>query len=230
MGITGAVDRYKARLVFKGFQQVNVAYVYAPVVDFSAVRVAVAGAVRAGYVIHHLDVKTAFLNGKLNSGESIFIRPPEGLDLGLQNGEALKLRKALYGLKEAPKVWNKTWNTAVHSIGFTQLKSDECIYVAIVDGNMIILLLYVDDILVLGPDDVLIERVKERLMKLFKIRDLGRVRSFLQVEFSHCENGMFMSQKTYTRRILERFGMFECKPVSTPMVKANPQPNQTQEG
>ena len=91
-----------ARLVVKGFQEGHVSEVYAPVVDFYAIRTALA-CLGPGAFIHHLDVKSAFLNGVIENEYVVYVRPPNGLDLGLKEGEAMRLLKALYGWERAPK-------------------------------------------------------------------------------------------------------------------------------
>lgn len=117
-------------------------------------RVAVAATMSMGDVIHHLDVKTAFLNGELRRDENIYIHPPAGLDLGLRPGQALKLNKALYGLKEAPRIWDRTLDAALKKLGFKKLRSDECFYIFQAHGTAICVLVYVDDVLIIAKDDV----------------------------------------------------------------------------
>lgn len=111
----GMVDKYKARQVVKGFQEGHVADVYAPVVDFYAIRTLLA-CLRPGAIVHHLDVKYAFLNGVLAKEDVVYVRSPDGLDLGLNKGEVMRLLKALYGWKRAPKIWRQTFREAVKDL------------------------------------------------------------------------------------------------------------------
>ena len=215
----GTIDRHKARLVAKGFQQGNVHEVYAPVIDFTNLRVVLACALSRGGIVHQLDVKTAFLNGKLDEKEEVYVRPPPGIDFGLQEGEVLKLRRALYGLKRAPRIWSKTWSDAVASLGYRRLKSDECVFVRSDHRGMVVLLVYVDDILVVAWKNSTVRDVKKELMGLFEMRDMGRVSKFLGVLFEHRRNGTLMTQRTYTEEVLKRFGMHDSKPVTTPMAR-----------
>ena len=120
----GQIDKYEVRLVVKGFQEGYVEDVYAPVVDFSAIRVALA-CLGKGAKIDHLYVKYAFLNGALDEGEIVYVNPPCGIDLGLKPDETMRLQKALYGWKRALKIWSKTFRQAVKGLGFTELKSEE---------------------------------------------------------------------------------------------------------
>ena len=94
----GTVGRYKARLVVKGFLQGHVEHIFAPVIDFTTVRVVLAVAVQRGLYIHQMDVRTAFLHGDIN--DIMFISPPDGSKIELPSGCGLQLRKGLYGLKQ----------------------------------------------------------------------------------------------------------------------------------
>ena len=100
----GNHERHKERLVVKDFQRCEFSDVYAPVIDFTNLRVLLAGAINRGGIVHHLDVKTAFLNGKLDEDEHVYVRPPPGMNLGLDYDHVLKLSRALYGLMRAPRI------------------------------------------------------------------------------------------------------------------------------
>ena len=217
----GSVDKYKARIVAKGFQEENVGNVYSPVVDFASVRLALALMGRLGGVVHQMDVKAAFLNGNFENDECIFLNPPKGLELGLKPGYALRLNKALYGLKEASKIWNKTWNDAMLSLGFGKLKIEECFYFLKHNGCMVWVLLYVDDVLVMGLSVEVVEHAKKLMKSAFEMTDLGIAKSFLGVEFIFGEHGVALRQSFFIRQILDSFGMLECKPANTPLVVAS---------
>ena len=104
----GSINKYKARLVVKGYIQrhgIDFDEVFAPVARIETVRFLVALAASRGWQIHHLDVKTAFLHGDLK--EEVFVSQPQGYELKGQEGKVYKLRKALYGLRQAPRAWNE---------------------------------------------------------------------------------------------------------------------------
>src|ERR1700694_675409 len=111
-----------------------------------------------------MDVKTAFLYGPVN--ETIFVQLPPGYQ---QPGKACKLRKALYGLKQAPRVWFQTLSKALAEFGFRRSQFDEAVFYK---DNMI-LAVYVDDILIFGPQKTKIDEVKKQLNQKFKMADLG---------------------------------------------------------
>ena len=85
MKADGSVDKYKVRLVAKGFQEGHLDNVYSPVLDFSTVRLVLAVMGQEGGIIHHMDFKSAFLNGKFEKEESVYLNPPEGLHLGVKH-------------------------------------------------------------------------------------------------------------------------------------------------
>ena len=122
--VDGTVGKYKARLVVKGFLQGNIEQTYSPVVDFSTVPAALAVAVQKDLRVHQLDVRTAFLHGKIDS--DVYIRPPRGAGIKLDSNQSLKLNKGLYGLKQAPRLWFEKWESVVCSLGFKKLSGDQC--------------------------------------------------------------------------------------------------------
>lgn len=206
----GSIGRYKARLVVKGYMQGNVDLTYAPVVDFATVRVALAIAVKREYFIHQMDVRTAFLHGEID--DEVFIIPPPGCGISLKPGTALRLRKGLYGLKQAPRLWHEKWKDVVTSLGFKSLVSDTCVY----RRGSVWVLLYVDDVIVVGPELQEVVKVKRELEGRLDMKDLQEMGSFLGVNFARDEGGAWLSQRQYCTEVLLRFGMFTCKPVSTP--------------
>lgn len=144
---------------------------YAPLAQMSSIRVMLICAVENNWEIGQMDVPAAFLNSDLET--EVYIRPPKGLDIKYK---ALKLNKALYGLKKSPQVWNKNFNTFAIKNNCVRSKSDCCLYC----GNKVWMIIYVDDILVTGE-----KRKIENLISLLQIelkaKDLGDVQTFLGV-------------------------------------------------
>lgn len=121
----GKVVRHKARLVVKGYLQGDVDHTFAPVVDFATVRTCLAIAVSTGYIIRQMDVKTAFLHDELE--EELYLRAPLGLN-SCRKDQNLRLRRGLYGLKQATRLWMEKWRDVMKSVGFRRMKADECLY------------------------------------------------------------------------------------------------------
>ena len=206
----GHLIRHKARLVVRGFLQGFVDETFAPVVDFSSVRVMLALAVQRRYFIHQMDIKTAFLHEKIDT--DVFITAPEGVML-CEPGKVLKLRRGLYGLKQAPKLWHDTWKSVMKNIGFRRLISDNCVFTR----ETVWLLLYVDDIILMGDSEGDIRNTKIELSNHFDVKDLGKVRSFLGIVFVRERKDAWLTQEHYVVGLLRRFGMKACKLVDTPM-------------
>ena len=117
----GRVERFKARLVAKGYAQkygIDYDEIFSPVVRFSSIRFLLAFAVQHGFLIHHMEVETAFLNGKLN--EEIYMQQPEGYVEPGEEHLVCKLEKSPYGLKQSSLCWNKVFRESVEKVGSTQ--------------------------------------------------------------------------------------------------------------
>lgn len=123
----GSFDRYKARLVARGFtRKLGVDYdeCFCPTPRPGVIRVLIKFGLRNGWKVQQLDVKSAFLNGILDN--LVYCKPAPGM--GIRNGKALQLRKALYGLQEAGREWDKTYKHALMSIGFAETKHEPCVF------------------------------------------------------------------------------------------------------
>lgn len=142
----GNTVRHKARLVAKGFMQDTVEQTLAPVIDFDTIRTCLAVAVQKGYHLQQMDIRTAFLHKGIKN--KVYVSPLDGINLSkVIPGEFLELQKGLYGLKEAPRLWYDKFSSVMLHLKFASLKSDSCVYRR---GNIWIIL-YVDDIILMGP-------------------------------------------------------------------------------
>ena len=125
----GRILRHKARLVVKGYAQregINFGEIFSPVARMDSIRILIAIAAQEKWELHHLDVKTAFLNGEIK--EDIYITQPEGFEVKGKEDHILKLKKALYGLKQAPRAWNSRLNEVLLKQGFVRSKCDYGVY------------------------------------------------------------------------------------------------------
>lgn len=215
----GSIERYKARLVALGFsQRENVDYfeTFAPVARYETLRFLFAYAAHFRYFVEGLDVSTAFLNGDVE--EEIFVHMPQGFTYpDGKDGFVGRLRKALYGLKQSPRAWHQVLLTHLFSLGFKQSNGDPCLLYLNVNNNLVLFLIYVDDLNYVCPDSQFSATLKASIMQRFKCRDLGRVDWLLGMSISYPESGgIFINQEKYILDLLERFRMTDCYPVHTP--------------
>lgn len=228
----GSVSRYKSRLVARGFTQkkgVNFNETFAPVAKFASLRLLFAMAGDRGWDIHQMDAKTAFLCSDVDQPD-IFVEIPEGLEeLGFlklmkqKNGFsnkkvkgrlALRLKKALYGLRQSPRLWYKKLTDALKSMGFSRCENDHSVWTK----KDVVVAIYVDDILVFGASEEVISETKSNLAKKFKMVDSGPVDFFLGLQVVRSIHGFGLTQTHYIDRLLKEFGMEDAAPVVTPLV------------
>ena len=132
----------------------------------------------------------------------------------------MRLLKSLYGLRQSPRCWYGTVDEHVVEIGFKSLKSDPCVHIYSEGGAIYVLTLYVDDVLLLGKDRKVLERIKWKLMGRFSMTDMGDVSLVLGMEVTrdHTKGTVTVTQENYVKSLLERYGMGNCNPAHTPGV------------
>jgi hypothetical protein len=158
----------------KGYAQcrgIDYDEVFAPVERLDSVRLLIALAAQEGWEVHHLDVKSVFLNGDLQ--EEVFVEQPVGFIKPGKEHQVLRLRKALYGLHQAPRAWNAKLDETLQSLGFTRCPSEPTIYTRRSCGNQLIVGVYVDELVVTGTSFDDIKRFKTEMAKIFNMSDLG---------------------------------------------------------
>lgn len=197
----------KARLVAKGYQQNIDEMVYSPVAKIPTIRLALSCVIQHNWEYVQLDVPNAFLNGNLD--KEVYIKKPEGVR---EEGSVLKLKKALYGLREAPRCWNQRFNEFALSQSLKRSEYDVCLYV----GDNVWLLLWVDDILLFG-EKKRIEELACKLKKEFSAKDVGYLNCFLGTEIVRDKETIKISQHKLIEKILDKFGMTNCKEATNPM-------------
>ena len=214
----GIPRRHKAQSVANGKSQepgVDYDETFSPVVKLATIRSVLNIALSKGWDIDQLDVKNVFLHGRIS--ETIYMHQPPSFVDKQHPHHVCKIEKALYGLKQALRSWNARFSTFITKLGFVTTKSDKSLYVYKRGRDLAYLLLYVDDIVLTGSSKALLTNIKDNLKKEFPMIDMGRLSYFLGVKVEYNRDGMFLSQRHYATEIIERAGMKECKPVSTPM-------------
>ena len=214
--------RYKARLVAKGFTQVyGVDYneTFSPVARFESLRFLLAHAALEDWEIEGMDVKLAFLHSDLD--EEIYMEQPEGFIVEGQEDKVVRLKKAIYGLKQASRAWFKTFSTTLKENDFNQIYSDAGVYVyhRRKGETEVIIIVYVDDLLIMGPDIHQIQGVKDFLKKAYHMKDLGPASSYLgfRLHRDRTKKVITLDQESYVLSALKRFGMENVKSVRQPL-------------
>jgi transposase InsO family protein len=217
--VDGSLDKHKARLVAKGYAQkegVDYTKTFSPTTKWGTIRTLFSLATQKGWKIHHMDVKTSFLNGDLK--EDVYMTQPEGFTVKGQEQKVCKLVKYLYGLKQAPRAWYEKLTEHLLKLNYKHFNLDDAtLFVKKVGKSVVYLVVYVDDLLITGNNDDYIASIKKELKKVFDMTDLGLLHYYLGIEVTQNPNFIFISQKKYIGELLCRFGMQDCNPVSTPM-------------
>lgn len=214
----GTIDKYKARIVAKGFhQQQGVDYkdTFSPVIKSTTIRVVLGLAVNRDWPVRQIDVNTAFLQGRLN--ETVFMSQPPGFTDPARPHHVCRLNKAIYGLKQAPRAWYSELRSFLLQSGFHNSLSDTSLFILRHQGKFIYVLVYVDDILVTGSDSLLVQQVITRLSNRFSIKDMGDLNYFLGIETIRTAQGIHLMQRKYVTDLLAKANMLNAKPVDTPL-------------
>src|SRR6187200_2481803 len=218
----GNVTVYKARLVAKGFSQVQgIDYdeTFSPVAMLKSVRIMLAIAAYFDYEIWQMDVKTAFLNGFLK--EELYMMQPEGFVDPENADKVCRLQRSIYGLVQASRSWNIRFNDVIKAFGFIQTWGEACIYKKVSGSSVAFLILYVDDILLMGNDIEFLDSVKGYLNKSFSMKDLGEAAFVLGIKIYRDRSRRLigLSQSTYLDKVLKKFKMDQSKKGFLPVLQ-----------
>ena len=208
----------------KGFTQkegIDYKDTFSPVSKKDSLRIIMALAAHFDLELHQMDVKTAFLNGNLD--EDIYMEQPEGFAKKGNEHLVCKLKKSIYGLKQASRQWYIKFNNTITSFGFKENIVDQCIYLKFSGSKFIFLILYVDDILLASSNLGLLSETKKYLSKNLHMVDMGEANYVIDIEiFRDRSRGVLgLSQKGYIDQVLERFNMQSCSSGIAPILKGD---------
>jgi len=214
----GFVDRFKARLVAKGFHQrprLDYKETFSLVVKPAIICTILTISIMQGWSLRQLDVKNAFLHGKLH--EIVYmIQPPCFKDLSNPN-HVCRLQKTIYGLKQALREWYSALKKKFMALGFTNSKADNSLFIYKSASVLCFLLVYVDDLVITDNDNTFVSSIVAQLGVAFSLKDMGPLHFFLGMEVIPSTDGLFLSQHKYIHDILCKSNMLGAKEVSTPL-------------
>jgi len=162
-----------------------------------------------------LDVKTAFLYGTLD--EEIYMKQPEGFKVKGKEHLVLRLKRAIYGLKQASFSWWKSMTTSMEKMGFKRTYADAGVFMFQQGNDKVIAVVYVDDAIFMGPNLPLVMKKKQEFMKKWECRDLGEAKEFLSMRITRVNGRIELDQEKYLMDVLKRFGQENASIAPTPL-------------
>ena len=217
----GEIDKYKTQLVVHGFtQQYGVDYdeTYAPIAHLASLCLIMAIAAHQDWDIDIFDFHSAFLNGKLDEDEVIFMKLPPGFN---NKGHDLVARLciAIYGSKQGALKWYHQLCSTLHDLGFKQIEANWGVFIAMIAHHILILALHIDNCTVTGSSSTLIKAFKEEIGTHFRITDLGPISWLLGMKVAHDQkvHTISLSQESYINTILTKYNFTDVKPVTIPL-------------
>ena len=214
----GKPERRKTRLVARGYTQIygeDYLDTFAPVAKLHTIRIVLSLAVNLEWDLWQMDVKNAFLQGELE--DEVYMRPPPGMEDMVKPGNVLRLKKAIYGLKQSPRAWYHKLSTTLNGRGFVKSEADHTLFTLTSKQGIVVILIYVDDIIITGSNKEGIISTKAFLKSSFDIKDLGELKYFLGIEICRSKEGFFLSQRKYTLDILNEAGKLGARVAKTPL-------------
>src|SRR6202522_333476 len=218
----GRVLKWKARLVARGFTQVyGVDYfeTFAPVARLASIRIILAIAARNNWEIDMFDFHLAYLNGVLDDNEDIFMEQPPHHEIKDRSRYVVKLKKPIYGLKQAGRKGSNSLCRSLAEIGFSRSKADSCVFYIRVGGDVVVLAIHVDDTPITGSTAKLVNKFKGRINEKFQITDLGSISWLLglSIKRNRSMRTLYISQKSYIESIIRRFNLEDAKSLTIPI-------------
>ncbi|GJW25894.1 retrovirus-related pol polyprotein from transposon TNT 1-94 [Tanacetum coccineum] len=215
----GDVLKNKAQLVVKGYRQkegIDFEELFALVARIEAIRIFIANAASKYMIIYQMDVKTAFLNDELK--EEVYASQPESFVDPDHPTNVYRLKKALYGLKHAPRAWYNTLSRFILDNKFSKGVVDPTLFTQKTCKHIFLVQIYVDDIIFASTDPKACDIFSKEMSSKFQMSMMGQMSFFLGLQVSQSPRGIFINQSKYAFEILTKYGMDTSDPVDTPMV------------
>jgi hypothetical protein len=213
----GNVTRNKARLVAQGYTQVegvDFDETFAPVARLESIRLLLSISCTMRFKLHQMDVKSAFLNGYLH--EEVYVEQPKGFVDSSFPEHVYKLKKALYGLKPAPKAWYERLTEFLINNGYVRGGIDQTLFVKKNLNEIMIAQIYVDDIVFGGTSNQMVEQFVQHMRSEFEMSLVGELTYFLGLQVKQSEDTVFISQSKYAKSIVKKSGLENATHKRTP--------------
>ena len=205
--VTGTVKSYKARLCVDGSKQVKGEHywqTFYPVVTWTTIRLLLILALTQKWHTSQLDFVMAFPQAMAEKGLDLYLHVPKGFAYDTQEPMVMKLKKNIYGTKQAPRIWGQCLHQGLIDLGFTQSQVDPCLYFR----KSTLLCVYVDDVCVFAPKQKEVDQVLADLKsKQFIVEKEGTVSQYVGVNIKRQDDKILMSQPALTKRILTTLGL-----------------------
>ncbi|CAN0838933.1 Retrovirus-related Pol polyprotein from transposon TNT 1-94 [Linum grandiflorum] len=214
----GEITRNKARLVAQGYNQeegIDYDETFAPVARLEAIRLLCAVASILKFKLFQMDVKSAFLNGFLK--EEVYVSQTPGFEDSAHPDYVFRLNKALYGLKQAPRAWYERLSSFLLAQGFVRGQIDTTLFIQKSSSDILLVQIYVDDIVFGSTNESLCDQFCSLMTNTFEMSMMGELQYFLGLQVVQTPQGIFLHQTKYVHNMLDKFGLQQCKPYSTPM-------------
>jgi hypothetical protein len=211
----GVFIKHKVCLVARSFVQredIDFDDTFTPVARMESVRLLFALAIQEGWCVHHIDVKSVFLNVDLK--KEVYVHQPPGFAIP---GKVLRLRKTLYGLRQAPRVWNIKLDSTLKGMGFGQNPHEMAIYRRGNGGNTLLVGVYVDDLVITDTKNADVAAFKEEMNATFQMSDLWLLSFYLGIKVHQGDSKIILRQTGYAKRVVELAVLTDCNPALTPM-------------
>ncbi|GJU04039.1 retrovirus-related pol polyprotein from transposon TNT 1-94 [Tanacetum coccineum] len=222
MDQTGIVTKNKARLVAQGYnQQEGIDYkeTFAPVARLEAIKIFLVYAAYMGFKVYQIDVKSAFLNGKI--AEEVYVEQPPRFENSEFLDYVCKLDKDLYGLKQAPRAWYETLSTFLIQYKFVRGTIDNTLFTYKTKSDVIIVQIYVDDIIFGSTSDKMSKQFAKLTTKKYEISMMGELAYFLGFQIKQDSKGISIFQEKYVKDLLKKYDIVDCALVKCPMLPPN---------
>ncbi|GJY01828.1 putative ribonuclease H-like domain-containing protein, partial [Tanacetum coccineum] len=219
----GVVVKNKARLVAQGHRQeesIDFDEVFAPVARIEAIRIFLAFVSYMGFIVYQMDVKSAFLYGKID--EEVYVSQPPGFLDPKYPQKVYKVVKALYGLHQAPRAWYATLSTFLLKNGYRRRTIDKTLFIKKDKYDIILVQVYVDDIIFGSTKKSWCDEFEALMKSRFQMSSIGELTFLLRLQVKQKEDGIFISQDKYVAEILKKFDFANVKTASTPIETQKP--------